>query len=161
MTGWTLRDLEPGDAGWVAMRHGALYARDEGYDHRFEAVVLRVLADILDHRDPRTERGWIAARGRERSGCIFCTRPEPKTARLRLFLVEPEMRGTGLAVALLDACMAFARDTGATRLTVGTHDSHRAAGRLYARRGFRLAWSKPVDAFGHPSVEQEWDIALA
>lgn len=50
------RDLAPGDAGWVLDRHGALYARDEGYDATFEALVAEILADFLRHRDPVRER---------------------------------------------------------------------------------------------------------
>ena len=159
-TEWDLRDLQPGDAGWVAMRHGELYARDEGYGIAFEALVLGLLAGFLAGRDPATERGWIAWAEGRRAGCIFCTRPEPSVAQLRMFLVEPEMRGTGLADALLDACMAFARGTGAGALKLWTHESHRAAGRLYARRGFALTATKPVTAFGCDTVEQIWETAL-
>ena len=160
MDGIDLRDLVPGDAGWVAMRHGELYWTDEGYDMRFEALVLGLLSRFVQDRDPATERGWIAWRGDRRLGCVFCTRPAPDTAQLRMFLVEPDARGTGLAAALLQACMGFARGTGARRLKLWTHESHRAAGRLYARTGFRLMETKPVDAFGQPTVEQVWEIAL-
>ena len=161
MADWTTRDLEPGDAGWIAMRHGELYWRDEGYDIRFEALVLGLLARFVEGRDPATERAWVAHRDGRRLGCVFCTRPEPDTAQLRLFLVEPEARGTGLAPALLAACAGFARGTGAQRLRLWTHESHRAAGRLYARMGFRLTGTKPVRAFGQPTVEQAWELDLA
>ena len=158
---WRFDDLAPGDAGWVAGRHGALYARDEGYDHRFEALVLRLLADFLEGRDPARERAWIARDGEgRRLGCVFCTRPSARDAKLRMFLVEPEARGTGLAPALLARCIAFARDTGAARLTLWTHESHRAAGRLYARTGFRLTGETPVEAFGQPTLEQTWVLDL-
>ena len=161
MTGdWTLRDLEPGDAGWIAMRHGELYWRDEGYDIRFEALVLGLLARFIKGRNPARERAWVAVRDGRRLGCVFCTRPEPDAAQLRMFLVEPEARGTGLADALIDACLLFARDTGAARLRLWTHESHRAAGRLYRRRGFRLLDETPVEAFGQPTVEQRWEIGL-
>lgn len=157
----TFRDLEPGDAGWVASRHGALYWRDEGYDLRFEALVLSILAEFIETRDPARERAWIAVSPEGvRLGCIFCTRPSEADAKLRLFLVEPEARGTGLAQGLLDRCLAFARDTGARRMVLWTHESHRAAGRLYARNGFALTETKPVEAFGQPTVEQVWEKAL-
>ena len=160
MTDWAIRDLQPGDAGWIAMRHGELYWRDEGYDIRFEALVLGLLSRFLEKRDQATERAWVAHRADERLGCIFCTRPEPDAAQLRMFLVEPAMRGTGLAPALLDACIGFARETGAARLRLWTHESHRAAGHLYARTGFTLGGTKPVEAFGQPTVEQVWTLDL-
>ena len=154
------RDLEPGDAGWVAARHGALYWRDEGYDHRFEALVLSLLSEFLLTRGPQ-ERAWIAVDGDgQRQGCVFTTRPEPEVAKLRMFLVEPEARGTGLAQRLLDAVIDHARATGARKVVLWTHESHRAAGRLYARNGFALVDETPVEAFGQPTVEQNWELVL-
>ncbi|MEM7643201.1 MAG: GNAT family N-acetyltransferase [Pseudomonadota bacterium] len=154
------RDLEPGDAGWIAMRHGELYWRDEGFGPSFEALVLGLLTDFIANRTEH-ERAWIAVDGEgARQGCVFCTRPAPDTAKLRMFLVEPAMRGTGLAQRLLDAVIGHARATAAARLVLWTHESHRAAGRLYARNGFRLLDERPVDAFGQPAVEQNWELAL-
>ncbi|MEM7709403.1 MAG: GNAT family N-acetyltransferase [Pseudomonadota bacterium] len=155
-----LRDLEPGDAGWIAMRHGELYWRDEGYDIAFEQLVLGLLSDFIANRGP-LERAWIAVDEEGlRRGCVFCTRPAPETAKLRMFLVEPDMRGTGLAQRLLDAVIAHGRETGATKLVLWTHESHRAAGRLYARNGFALVNEAPVTAFGQATVEQNWELRL-
>ncbi|CTQ50031.1 GNAT family N-acetyltransferase [Jannaschia donghaensis] len=156
----TLRDLAPGDAGWVLMRHGELYWTDEGYDHRFEALVAGILAQFITDRGPQ-DRAWIAVDAQEaRHGCIFCVWPAPDTAKLRMFLVEPAMRGTGLAQRLLEAVIAHARGRGAARLVLWTHESHRAAGRLYGRNGFALLDERPVDAFGQPTKEQTWQLDL-
>ncbi|MEM8823283.1 MAG: GNAT family N-acetyltransferase, partial [Pseudomonadota bacterium] len=108
-----LRDLEPGDAGWIAMRHGELYWRDEHYDISFEGLVLGLLSDFIANRTG-PERAWVAVDADGvRQGCVFCTRPASETAKLRMFLVEPAMRGTGLAQRLLEAVIAHARATGA------------------------------------------------
>ncbi|WP_298430325.1 GNAT family N-acetyltransferase [uncultured Jannaschia sp.] len=160
MDGISLRDLEPGDAGWVTMRHGELYWTDEGYDIAFEALVAGILSEFIRDRRP-PERAWIATDddGR-RVGCVFTTRPAADTAKLRMFLVEPEMRGTGLAQHLLDTLISHARDTGAVRVVLWTHESHRAAGKLYRRNGFRLLDETPVVAFGQPTLEQNWVLDL-
>lgn len=155
-----LRDLEPGDAGWVIGRHGALYARDEGYDHRFEALVARIVADILSFEHPDQGRGWITDQGGQRVGSVFCVRETADTARLRLFLIEPEARGQGLGRRMLAAAMDWARARGHRRMTLWTHESHRAACALYARAGFRLTASEPGQAFGQSVVDQTWDIDL-
>ncbi|WP_211605549.1 GNAT family N-acetyltransferase [Jannaschia faecimaris] len=158
--GMMLRDLAPGDPGWVLMRHGELYWTDEGYDHLFEAMVAGILADFVKARGP-LDRAWIAVdRAGTRQGCIFCSWPEETTARLRMFLVEPAMRGTGLAQRLLDAVIDHARRGGAAQLVLWTHESHRAAGRLYARNGFELLDQTPVTAFGQPTLEQNWRLSL-
>lgn len=152
-----LRALDVGDAGWLIQRHAELYARDEGFDRSFEALVARILADFIDHHDPSCERGWIAWVGGERVGSVFCVKgATPDMAKLRLFLLTPAARGHGLGQRLLDACMNFARDTGYRRMTLWTHESHRAAGALYAKNGFDCVKSTPVRSFGVDLVEQEW-----
>ncbi|MEZ5796606.1 MAG: bifunctional helix-turn-helix transcriptional regulator/GNAT family N-acetyltransferase [Paracoccaceae bacterium] len=148
--------LRPGDLGWVIARHGALYARDEGYDGSFEGLVAAILAGFAQGHDPARERGWIARRDGERLGSIFCMDEGDGIARLRLFLIEPAARGSGLAQRMIEACLAFARDAGYRRMVLWTHESHRAAGRLYARNGFALTDSSPARSFGVEVVDQTW-----
>ncbi|MCK0169365.1 GNAT family N-acetyltransferase [Jannaschia sp. S6380] len=156
----TLRDLEPGDAGWVAMRHGELYSADESYDIGFEGLVAGILSDFIAYRGTK-DRAWIAVDpDGVRQGCVFCVWPDDATAKLRMFLVEPAMRGSGLAQRMLDELLLHARANAAQRLILWTHASHVAAGRLYARNGFRMVDELPVVAFGQPTVEQNWELPL-
>ncbi len=155
-----LRDLQPGDAGWIIGRHGALYAEDEGFDATFEALVADILAAFLRHHDPARERGWIAVRGSRRLGSVIVVAETPQVAKLRLVLVERCERGTGLAQRMLETAMSFARDAGYTGMRLWTHESHRAAGRLYARNGFILTEATPARSFGQNVVAQVWQRAL-
>jgi GNAT superfamily N-acetyltransferase len=158
----TFRDLEIGDAGWLIERHAVLYARDEGFDASFEALVADILATYIRTRDPACERAFIAVADNRLIGSVFCVRSgEPGVAKLRLFLIEPEWRGRGLGRRLLDACLGFAREAGYSRLRLWTHESHRAACALYARSGFRLTDSRTVRSFGQDLVEQTWEIDLS
>ncbi|MFN3146212.1 MAG: GNAT family N-acetyltransferase [Paracoccaceae bacterium] len=158
--GITLRDIGIGDAGWIVMRHAELYAADEGFDATFEPLVAQILVDFLRDRNPEVDRAWIAWAGERRLGSIFCVRVDDATAKLRLFLVEPEARGTGLGKRLLAACIDHARACGFARLVLWTHESHRAACALYAARGFVLTGARPVRSFGVDLVEQSWELAL-
>jgi GNAT superfamily N-acetyltransferase len=156
-----LDDLRIGDAGWLIMRHGEAYAADEGFDASFEPLVAHILADFLDGHDPARERGWIARAGERRLGSIFCVKgPEPGLAKLRLFFLEPQARGLGLGQRLLEACMGFAKGAGYRRMTLWTHESHRAACALYAKNGFACVASQPVRSFGVDLVEQAWERDL-
>jgi DNA-binding MarR family transcriptional regulator len=155
-----LTALRPGDAGWVIARHAELYAADEGFDASFETLVARIVADFLAAHDPARERGWIARQGDTRLGSIFCVQETAEVAKLRLFFVEAQARGTGLAQRMLEACMGFAREAGYVHMRLWTHESHRAAGRLYARNGFALTHAQPARSFGQDLVEQVWERAL-
>ncbi|GFE63519.1 GNAT family N-acetyltransferase [Litoreibacter roseus] len=155
-----LRPYMPNDAEWLAARHGALYAQQEGFDDTFALLVAQILTDFAETHDPKVERGWVAQRGTERLGSIFCVRLDKKTAKLRLFLLEPAARGQGLGQHLLETCLDFARDVGYDRLTLWTHQSHHAACALYRKNGFACIEEKPVHSFGRDLVEQTWTISL-
>jgi DNA-binding MarR family transcriptional regulator/GNAT superfamily N-acetyltransferase len=156
----TVRPIQAGDAGWIIGTHGALYAQEEGYDHRFEALVARIMADSLDRNDTASERSWIAERDGQRLGTISCMREDAVTARLRLFILVPAARGAGLGQRLHDTCLGFARAAGYQRMVLWTHESHRAACALYAKNGWRLVRSVPGSAYGQDVVDQDWEIDL-
>ncbi|NJS38785.1 MAG: GNAT family N-acetyltransferase [Rhodobacteraceae bacterium] len=159
-----IRPLQPGDAGWIIGQHGALYAREQGYDQGFEALVARIMADQLDRGDTLREHSWIAEVGGpdapQRLGTISCMREDDQTARLRLFLIVPEARGLGLGQRLHDTCVGFARQAGYRRMVLWTHQGLHAACALYARSGWRLVRSVPGRAYGQDVVDQDWEITL-
>lgn len=156
----TLAPLAPGDAGWVIERHGALYAAEEGYDARFEALVARVLAEFLEGHDPACERGFIAWAEGRRLGSVFVVREGPGVARLRLFLLEPQARGLGLGRRMLAEALAFARGAGYRRMVLWTHESHAAACALYEATGWQLTARREAEAFGQAVVDLEYEINL-
>ncbi len=67
-----------------------------------------------DERD----RAFIARIGPTPVASLFClAEPDaPEVARLRLFLIEPAWRGTGLADRMMAAFFAFARTQGYRRV---------------------------------------------
>lgn len=166
---WLLRPPRPGDIGWVAERHGALYAQEYGWDMRFEALVARIAADFVDRFDPEREACWIAERGGANVGCVFLVHARDEasgrvvegTAQLRMLLVEPSARGLGIGARLVDECERFARARGYRRIVLWTNSLLAAARAIYASRGYRLVQSEPHQSFGQALVGETWELSLA
>ncbi len=156
-----LREPGPGELGWIVQRHGALYAAEFGWNADFEGLVARIVADFAADHDPHLERAWIAAVDGQPVGSVMCVRDDaPATARLRLLLVDPEVRGRGLGDLLVRTVVDFAREVGYRELVLWTNDVLAGARRIYQRAGFTLVAEKPHRSYGVDLVGQDWRLPL-
>jgi GNAT superfamily N-acetyltransferase len=84
------------------------------------------------------DRGrWFRAVAGDASIGIAAGLPlSPDEAHLMSFWVDPASRGTGVATALLEAVVEWARSTGVAKLTLWVADESPTARRFYTRMGF-------------------------
>jgi DNA-binding MarR family transcriptional regulator/N-acetylglutamate synthase-like GNAT family acetyltransferase len=157
---YLLRPHRPGDMGWVTQRHGVLYAQEYGWDMRFEALVAEIVAKFINNFDPRRECCWIAERDGENVGSVFLVKETEAVARLRLLLVEPGARQSGIGSRLVRECLRFAGQAGYAKVLLWTHSVLLAARSLYQREGFRLIAEEPHCSFGHELVGETWELIL-
>jgi GNAT superfamily N-acetyltransferase len=86
---------------------------------------------------------FVIARAEERAvGCGALRRRDASTVEVKRMFVEPEMRGRGVARAILDHLESAARSMGADRLVLETGIYQEEAIGLYRGAGF-----KAVDCF--------------
>ncbi len=156
----TVRPVAAGDLGWVLERHAVLYQREFGWGADFEASVAGIVAGLAaDVGDPG-QRGWIGEGPTGRLGSVFCSREDRATARLRLLLVEPAARGTGLGRTLVDRCVAFAGPAGYERIVLTTQDACIAARRIYGAAGFERVRSTRDGSYDPTGNAEDWTLTI-
>ena len=156
----TLRAHSPGDMGWVIQRHGEIYHQEYGWNEEFEALVAEIAAEFIRKLDARRERCWIAEHAGCRVGCIFLVAKDATTAKLRLLLVEPDVRGLGVGRTLVAECVRFAWECGYKKIVLWTQDNLSAARRIYSKAGFVKTGQEPHRSFGRDLVAETWELEL-
>jgi DNA-binding MarR family transcriptional regulator/GNAT superfamily N-acetyltransferase len=156
----TLRTHRYGDMSWIVERQIEVYEQEQGWRERFEYLMIRIAADILENFDPSRERIWIAERNGERVGSVCVVAESKSVARLRLLLVDPSSRGSGLGRALVDECIKFARATSYRKMVLWTQHVLHPARKIYEDAGFRLTGRKKHSDFGVPLVGETWELRL-
>lgn len=159
-TSYVLRDPRPGDMGWIVHRHGALYAREYGWNMEFEALVAEIAAKYVREHDPSCERCWIAEKDGSVVGSVFVVRLDETSAKLRLLYVEPDARGLGIGKRLTQECLRFARRAGYRKMVLWTNSVLVGARRIYAREGFKLIEEEAHHSFGKDLIAETWALDL-
>jgi GNAT superfamily N-acetyltransferase len=159
---YLLHPPRPGDYGWIVQSHGELYAREYGWNEKFEGLVARVVADYIEQFDAQRERCWIAERDGVNVGCVFVQKDRQRegVAKLRMLLVHPSARGLGLGRRLVDECTRFARDTGYHTISLWTNSVLTAARKIYADVGYTKVREEVHDSFGMPLTAETWELKL-
>jgi len=157
---FVIRPFAASDKDWLVDQHIRHYGPEDGFDATFGPFIADIVDLFLAKTSGTGRAGWLAQHGTERLGTIFCDRKSETCAQLRLFYVVPRARGAGVAQALIDTCVSFAKAEGYQEMVLWTLASKAAAGGIYARNGFVMVAEKSRQDFGAKFIEQTWQIAL-
>jgi len=146
--------------GRVVQLHGALYAKEFGYDATFEALVAEIVAGFVRNFDPKRERCWIAELNGEVVGSVFLVKASPTVSKLRLLVIDPKARGQGLGKRLTRACIAFARKKRYRKILLWTQSHLSAARAIYQAENFELKSKEKHFSFGRRLVAETWELKL-
>ena len=149
-----IRTATDDDMDWMVRRHDEIYERELGWGPGFTKLVETIVTEFRTHHDPARERGWVAELDGEPVGMVLLVRLDDEVAKLRILLVEPEVRGRGIGSRLVAECLDFARRVGYSKVTLWTDSGLDPARHIYQREGFHL-----VHAEGVPAVELR-DVVL-
>jgi DNA-binding MarR family transcriptional regulator/predicted N-acetyltransferase YhbS len=155
-----IRGHRPGDMGAIVAGQARVYAQEFGWDDTFEALAAEIGAAFLKSHDPARERAFIAERGGQVVGSVFCIDAGEDVAKLRMLYVDAAARGLGLGRRLVGDCIAYAKGVGYRRMTLWTNDILLSARRIYLAEGFVLTAEEPHHSFGVDLVGQTWELDL-
>ncbi|KFI07388.1 GNAT family N-acetyltransferase [Massilia sp. BSC265] len=152
----------------------------------YRAIRLRALADAPDafgstlaREEALPEDTWaarvaksavsgidcalVAEQGGLLAGLLWAKVDAQDAARVNLFQmwVAPESRGCGVAAALLDEALGWARARGTRVVHLGVNNANAGALRLYERAGFRPIGVPYLMREGAPHMEQEMRLDLS
>ena len=145
----------PGAIGRVAELHGTYYSRYWDFGLFFEAKVATELSEFLGRFDTTHDGFWIAEDDGKIAGSVSIDGIEGKTkgARLRWFIVDPEVQKRGTGRMLMREAVLFCKNANHSKIYLTTFAGLDPARHLYEAFGFVLCeewedahWGKPVMA---------------
>jgi GNAT superfamily N-acetyltransferase len=150
----------PGVVGKITELHAVYYHDHWGFDISFEIQVGRELSEFLGRFDPQWDGFWVAKLDGEFAGAIAIDGGQPEGARLRWFIVRPELQSAGIGSALIREAVDFCRNVGHKKIYLWTFKGLEAARNVYERHGFVLTEEHEVAQWGNLIREQKFELDL-
>lgn len=122
------------------------------------------MAEFLSRYDEGPHRLWLVLSDPDDDGeqtiqgsiAIDGQPPEGEGARLRWFILTPEVRGQGYGRELMDRAMSFCETEGFDRVFLWTFEGLETAQYLYREYGFTLTEEYTSDDWGRELSETNW-----
>lgn len=158
-----IRPYRRGEEDYVAEAHERIYREEYGWGEAFSSYAKQVVYDFAGQPKQKHAEMWIAEVGGKPVGSIMLQETEEGIGQLRLFLLEPKVRGHGIGISLWNTAMKKAEEWGFHHLFLGTAEPCLAARSIYAKTGFVVTDREPAFDWtpdGSPVYEERWELDL-
>ncbi|MBQ9091232.1 MAG: GNAT family N-acetyltransferase [Anaerotignum sp.] len=160
---YIIRPYQKGEEDYVADAHERIYRQEYGWSDIFVAFAKQVVYDFAALPKSDHAEMWVADVDGQPVGSIMLQEEEKGLGHLRLFILEKEFRGTGIADALLGIAMEKAKEWGFTHLYLSTAEPLTAARKKYAKLGFAVTRKEKMTDWttdGSDVWEEFWEMDL-
>ncbi|MFZ6742489.1 bifunctional helix-turn-helix transcriptional regulator/GNAT family N-acetyltransferase [Undibacterium sp. JH2W] len=149
---------QPGVLGRTVEMHANYYADFAGFGHFFEAKVAGGMAEFAGRLDKPCNQLWFAVCEAKVVAVIAIDGEDlgNNIAHLRWFIVDDELRGSGLGRRLLTKAISFCVQQQFSEIQLWTFRGLDAARRLYEAAGFVLLEERPGRQWGEEVMEQRF-----
>ncbi|OQW99793.1 MAG: GNAT family N-acetyltransferase [Desulfobacteraceae bacterium A6] len=152
----------PGAIGRVAELHGTYYSRYWDFGLFFEAKVATELSEFLSRFDTTRDGFWVAEDDGKIAGSVSIDGIEGKTkgARLRWFIVDPDIQKRGTGRMLMREAVLFCKNANHSKIYLTTFAGLDPARYLYEAFGFVLCEEWEDAHRGKPVMAQYFELDL-
>jgi ribosomal protein S18 acetylase RimI-like enzyme len=152
------RSLRPGDLGEIVALHGRLYATEYGLSPLFESDLAAGIARAVEAGWPESNGGvWLADHEGRVAASMAVTFESEQEARLRWVVVDPALRGQGLARRMLSEVVETTAASGRTLISFDTFSELTTAARMYREAGFAVTEERPWTRWGRELTLQRYE----
>jgi DNA-binding MarR family transcriptional regulator/GNAT superfamily N-acetyltransferase len=147
-----------GIIGRVVLMHASYYSRENGFGEVFEAKVAQGMAEFIPRLNQSCNQIWRACDKDKILGSIAIDGElmGENRGQLRWFIVDDELRGTGVGRRLIKRAVKFCDEQGFDETHLWTLKSLGAARKLYEDHGFELADEFYGEQWGPRVLEQKY-----
>jgi GNAT superfamily N-acetyltransferase len=162
MTTIKIHGYYPGVVGKITEIHAVYYHEHWGFDVSFETQVGKELSVFVSEFDESRDGLWAATADGKFAGAVAIDGHNAMVdgARLRWFIVAPDLQNAGLGNRLISRAVQFCKDKKYPKIFLWTFEGLDAARRLYERHNFRLCETHEVDQWGQRIKEQKYELLL-
>ena len=162
-----MQDIEikgyyPGVVGRITELHGIYYYENWGFDVSFETQVGRELSEFVSQLNKDRDGLWVATIKGDFAGAVAIDGQNAfiDGARLRWFIVAPELQGSGIGKELILQAVDFCKGKRFPKVYLWTFEGLNSARKLYESVGFGLCEEDEVNQWGQTIREQKFELDI-